>query len=109
MSGNMLHPDLVLKTIFHRTTNSGKSLLKKFLGRRSNPIFPVLAGDTDKAFQRCLRICDTLYSKTKRLEINMSGNACEIGCGDRLASADLLLSRGSKNSFNRGGHLSRHP
>jgi hypothetical protein len=74
----MLHPDLVFKTIFHRSANSGKSLLKTLHGRRSNPTFPVLAGDPDKAFQRHLRICDTLYNEIKRLKIKMSGTACEL-------------------------------
>ena len=99
MSGNMLHPDLVLKTIFHRTANSGKSLLKTLLGRPSNPTFPVLAGDPDKALQRHLRICETLYNEIKRLEINMKGTACEIGCGDCLASADLLLGGGYEKIY----------
>jgi SAM-dependent methyltransferase len=96
---NMLHPDLVFKTIFHRSANSGKSLLKTILGRPSNPTFPVLAGDSDKAFQRHIRICETLYNEIKRLKIKMSGAACEIGCGDCLASADLLLGGGYKKIY----------
>lgn len=95
----MLHLDLVLKTIFHRAANSGKSLLKTLLGRPSNPTFPVLAGDPDKALQRHLRICETLYNEIKRLEINMKGTACEIGCGDCLASADLLLGGGYEKIY----------
>ena len=90
----MLHPDLVLKTIFHRSANSGKLLLKTLLGRPSNPTFPVLAGDPDKAFQMHLRLWETLYNEIKRLKIKMSRSACEIGCGDCLASAELLLSGG---------------
>ena len=90
----MLHPNLVLKGIFHRFANSSKGLLKTILGCPRNPTFPVLAGDPEKALQRHIRICETLYSEIKRLNIKMSGTACEIGCGDCLASADLLLSGG---------------
>jgi SAM-dependent methyltransferase len=90
----MLHPKLVFKTIIHRSASSGKTLLKALLGRPGNPTFPVLAGDADNAFQRHLRICETLYNEIKRLKIKMGGTACEIGCGDCLASADLMLSGG---------------
>ena len=34
-----------------------------------------------------------------RLKIKMSGTACEIGCGDCLASADLLLGGGYKKIY----------
>jgi len=87
----MLHPELVFKTIFHRSANSGKKFLKAILQRPSNPTFPVLARNCNKAIQRHIRICETLYIEIKRLRIKMSGIACEIGGSDCLASAKLLL------------------
>ena len=90
----MLHKNHAFKATFHRFSNSSKVLFKTILGCPSNPTFPVLAGDPEKALQGHMRIWESLYNEIKRLNIKMSGTACEIGCGDCLARADLLLSGG---------------
>jgi len=54
----------------------------------------VVDGDAEAAFARHLRICRLLNSYVARADPGPDKRACEIGCGDCLSTADLLLGAG---------------
>ncbi len=70
--------------------------LKRLLGIPDLPRSPVLLGGLDQAVERYQRICRTLL---KQIPNSLPRNflAAEIGCGDCLAAADMMLGLGARH------------
>jgi len=71
--------------------------LKKLLGIRGKPRTDVLSSGIDHAVQRYRRICRTLLDHFPDTGIMKDAVASEIGCGDCLAAADMMLGLGARH------------
>jgi SAM-dependent methyltransferase len=101
----LLHPRLAIKAIFSRLFSLLKLPLKKLpfianmLRKRAEARFVFCGANVvngEKVVDRHIRICRILRDELDRMDLDALGSACEIGSGDCLASADLLLGYGFK-------------
>ena len=89
----MLHPAKVFAAIYWNTRIS----LRLFLGlKKSKPTYSVLHEETAFALARYRSICLFYLAHLNKAEI-LDAPVCEVGCGDCLASADMLLGLGASH------------
>ena len=92
MKFGLQHPQAVARAIYY----AQRWRLKRWLGIPDRPRAPVLQGGLDQAVERYRRICRTLLPHlANRLPKNFV--AAEIGCGDCLAAADMMLGLGAQH------------
>lgn len=90
MSWGLLHPGAVARAIYH----AQRWRLKRLLKIRERPRSPVLEGGMTQAVERYRRICRTLLTHIPD-PLPKDFLAAEIGCGDCLAAADMMLGLGA--------------
>lgn len=90
-----LHPWQVCRAIYYAT----RWRVKRLLGISERAHSPVVDGDAEAAFARHLRICQLVKEAIENIAPENRGSACEIGSGDCLAVADLLLGAGFQHVF----------
>jgi len=71
--------------------------IKKLLGIKDKPKTHVLNSGIDNAVKRYSRICNTILENLKDPKIIEGAVVSEIGCGDCLAAADMMLGLGAKH------------
>ena len=91
MSYPVLHPAIVSRALYW---NSRKAL-RSYLGIQRPVVSSVLSAGTDSAFIRYEKVCRFYYDRLGKAANLSRQTACEIGCGDCLASADMLLGFGA--------------
>jgi SAM-dependent methyltransferase len=92
MKFGLQHPQAVARAIYY----GQRWRLKRWLGIPDRPRAPVLESGLDHAVERYRRICCTLLPHlANRLPKNFV--AAEIGCGDCLAAADMMLGLGAQH------------
>ena len=92
MKFGLQHPQAVARAIYY----GQRWRLKRWLGIPDRPRAPVLESGLDHAVERYRRICRTfLPHLAERLPKNFV--AAEIGCGDCLAAADMMLGLGAQH------------
>jgi SAM-dependent methyltransferase len=92
MSWGLLHPGAVARAIYY----AQRWRLKRVLRIRERPRSPVLEGGINQAVERYRRICRTLLTQVPN-SLPKDFLAAEIGCGDCLAAADMLLGLGARH------------
>ena len=86
----VLHPTSIFRALYY----AQRWRIKRLLGIPDRPRAPVLEGGIDQAVERYRRICRTLLPHlANRLPKNFI--AAEIGCGDCLPAADMMLGLGA--------------
>jgi len=92
MKFGLQHPQAVARAIYY----GQRWRLKRWLGIPDRPRAPVLESGLDQAVERYRRICRTLLP---HLASGLPKNfvAAEIGCGDCLAAADMMLGLGAQH------------
>lgn len=88
----MLHFGSVLKALLY----GFRWRIKNALGLPNKFGPPVLGSGLDHAVERHLRICRTLLPQLPQ-DLPADFTAAEIGCGDCLAAADMMLGLGAKH------------
>jgi hypothetical protein len=88
----LLHKRRVARALYY----ASRWRLKKWLGLSENPNLNVVHGDFQQAVDRHKRVCNTLGPYFRSVPSLEGGIAVEIGSGDCLAAADMLLSMGAK-------------
>lgn len=71
--------------------------IKQWLGIKVKPHTDVLSGGLDSAVTRYRRICQTLLENLPERGLIRDAVVSEIGCGDCLAAADMMLGLGAKH------------
>jgi len=71
--------------------------LKRMLGISDKPRTDVLSSGMDSAIQRYDRICRTFLDNMPDQKVLDNAVASEIGCGDCLAAADMMLGLSAKH------------
>ena len=92
MSLGVLHSTPILRALYY----AQRWRIKHFLGIPDSPSSPVLEGGMQQAVERYQRICRTLLARLPN-QLPDHFSAVEIGCGDCLAAADMLLGRGARH------------
>lgn len=92
MTWGMLHPVAVAQALYY----AQRWRLKRLLRLPELPRSPVLAGGLDQAVERYRRICRTLLTQIPK-SLRRDFLAAEIGCGDCLAAADMMLGLGARH------------
>ena len=92
MSWKLLYPGAVSRALYY----AQRWRLKRLLKIRERPRSPVLEGGMNQAVERYRRICRTLLRHIPD-SLPKDFLAAEIGCGDCLASADLMLGLGARH------------
>jgi SAM-dependent methyltransferase len=88
----VLHPASIFRALYY----AQRWRVKRLLGIPDRPRAPVLQGGLDQAVERYRRICRTLLPHlANRLPKNFV--AAEIGCGDCLPAADMMLGLGAQH------------
>ena len=104
----ILHPSIVLKSIYRRYLGLFKTAiirppLRSFLHclrlTRSQQFCGKKVVNEELVKDRHLRICRILHQQIQKLALPGHGTACEIGAGDCLASSDLLLGYGFEKVY----------
>ena len=93
--GPLKHPRLVMKALYYGM----RWRLKRLLGIKDAPNVNVLASGVHKATERHGRICRTLLAHLPDPSALRGANVAEIGCGDCLAAADMMLGLGASRVF----------
>lgn len=88
-----LHPDRVFRALYYGT----RWRLKRFLRIPEKPYADVINGGVDVATNRYRRICETILKHLPKWNSVNGGVAAEIGCGDCLAAADMMLGIGARH------------
>jgi len=89
----VLHPASVFRASYY----AQRWRLKRFLRIPDRPRSPVLASGLEQAIARYRRICRTLFAALP-ISSSVQGSAvAEIGCGDCLAAADMMLGLGARH------------
>jgi len=86
MSWGLLHPGAVARALYY----AQRWRLKRLLRIQEPPRSPVLEGGINQAVERYRRICHTLLRHIPDT-LPKDFLAAEIGCGDCLAAADMML------------------
>jgi len=87
----ILHPDRVSRALYYGTRWRIRRLLR--IPDKINQ--PVVGGDMNAAIERHRRICKTLLAHLPENEKLRGSVVAEIGCGDCLAAADMMLGLGA--------------
>ena len=104
----ILHPQLVVKSIYRKyrgvlrntILNSPlKHLQSAGKKTRINEFSGAKVVNEEAVLDRHTRICRVLLKELQSIVIQRKDVACEIGAGDCLASADLLLGFGFKKLY----------
>jgi SAM-dependent methyltransferase len=90
---SLLHPKIVLKALYY----AQRSRLKRALSIPDRARSPVLDSGFDKAVDRYRRICRTLLAALPNTTSIQGSAVMEIGCGDCLAAADMMLGLGARH------------
>jgi SAM-dependent methyltransferase len=90
---SLLHPKIVLKTLYY----AQRWRLKRALGIPDRACSPVLDSGLEQAVDRYRRICRTLLAALPNATSIQGSFVAEIGCGDCLAAADMMLGLGAKH------------
>lgn len=93
MNFGLLHPRAVARALYY----AQRWRLKRALGIPDRARSPVLDSGLEQAVDRYRRICRTLLAALPRT-FSIQGRAvAEIGCGDCLAAADMMLGLGARH------------
>ena len=87
------HPIPLLITAYY----GNRWRLKRTLGIKDKPHTDVLNSGLDSAVSRYKRICETLLQNIPDRNVIQDAIVTEIGCGDCLAAADMMLGLGAKH------------
>lgn len=87
------HPGPFLRSAYY----GNRWRLKRLLGFMDKPHTDVLNSGMSNAVARYSRICRTLLENLPDREIIRDAVVSEIGCGDCLAAADMMLGLGAKH------------
>ena len=87
------HPLPFLKSAYY----GNRWRMKQLLGIKVKPHTDVLSSGLDSAIARYRRICETLLSNLPARSAIGGAVVSEIGCGDCLAAADMMLGLGAKH------------
>jgi len=87
------HYQTAIKSAFY----CNQKAIKTKLGIRGRPRSRVTDSGVDFAVERYTRVCRTLLEHMPDPEALEGAVACEIGCGDCYASADMILGLGAKH------------
>jgi len=93
MNFGLLHPRAVARAIYY----AQRWRLKRFLRIPDRPRSPVLDSGLEQAVDRYRRICRTLLSALPSASSIQGSAVAEIGCGDCLAAADMMLGLGARH------------
>lgn len=85
------HPGLVLTALYYGM----RWRLKRLLGMKDRPNVHVISSGIDPAVERHRRICKTLLEYLPDPAALRGATVAEIGCGDCLAAADMMLGLGA--------------
>lgn len=91
----LLHPRKVARAVYYGT----RWRIRKSLGIPEKHHDPVVGGDLEVAFARHLRICELMNEAVASASLEAGFVACEIGSGDCVAGADLLLGSGARKVY----------
>ena len=89
----ILHPKRVFRALYYGT----RWRLKRFLRIPEKPYDDVINGGADVATIRYRRICETILKNLPEANSLEGGVVAEIGCGDCLAAADMMLGLGARH------------
>lgn len=92
MKLGFMHPTAVFRALYY----AQRWRIKHCLGIPDPPRSPVLEGGMEHAVMRYRRICQTLLAHLPS-QLPSHFLAVEIGCGDCLAAADMLLGVGASH------------
>ena len=92
MKLGVLHPASVFRALYY----AQRWRIKHLLGIADSPRSPVLEGGMDQAVERYRRICRTLLAHLPN-KLPEGFLAAEIGCGDCLAAAEMVLGQGARH------------
>ena len=70
---------------------------KQWLGIKVKPHTDVLDSGIGPAVERYTRICKTILGQMNETGVVKGAVVCEIGCGDCLAAADMMLGLGARH------------
>lgn len=87
------HPGPLLRAAYY----GNRWRLKQLLGIKDKPHTDVLSSGMTSAVARYRRICHTLLENLSDRSIVNKAVVSEIGCGDCLAAADMMLGLGAKH------------
>jgi len=87
------HPGPLLRSAYY----GNRWRLKQMLGIKDRPHTDVLSSGMDHAISRYRRICQTLLENISDRALLNNAVVSEIGCGDCLAAADMMLGLGAKH------------
>jgi SAM-dependent methyltransferase len=90
---SILHPTRVAGSLYW----NNRRALRIFLGIKRPTVNSVLSDGVESAFTRYLRVCLFYHGHLGRAGDISGQTVCEIGCGNCLASADLLLGMGASH------------
>jgi SAM-dependent methyltransferase len=89
----ILHPDRVFQALYYGT----RWRLKRLLRIPEKPYADVINGGCDVATKRYRRICETILKNLPESNSLDRGVVAEIGCGDCIAAADMMLGLGARH------------
>ncbi len=89
------HPAIALRAVYYGLRHR----LRNLLIRRAKTASPVLDSGSDQSFARHLRVCQLLNESLVAAIPTERIVACEIGCGDCLATAGLFLGAGFERVY----------
>jgi hypothetical protein len=90
---SFLHKKKVARALYY----ASRWRLKKLLRLPETPNLHVVEGDAQHAINRHKRVCQTLAPYFSTLSQLSDGIAAEIGSGDCLAAADMVLAMGARH------------
>jgi SAM-dependent methyltransferase len=93
MNFGLLHPRAVARAIYY----AQRWRFKRFLRIPDRPWSPVLDSGLEQAVDRYRRICRTLLAALPSASSIQGSAVAEIGCGDCLAAADMMLGLGARH------------
>lgn len=88
------HPGPLVRSAYY----ANRWRLKQALGIRDKPRADVLNSGMDSAVARYKRICRTFLDNLPDRDRLKDAVVCEIGCGDCLAAADMMLGLGARHA-----------
>ena len=89
----ILHPDRVFLALYY----GSRWRLKRYLKVPEKPFTAVINSGVALATNHYRRICETILKHLPRNNSLKGGVAAEIGCGDCLAAADMMLGLGARH------------
>jgi SAM-dependent methyltransferase len=95
MNFRYLHLGPLLNALYYGT----RWRLKRLLGIPDKPSTDVLSSGMDTAIARYRRICNTLLEHLPDRNALNGSVVAEIGCGDCLAAADMMLGLGARHAY----------